>query len=148
MLWAGRVGRGAIVVLVGGLVVLAAPAAADTPVYSVPFDDPIAAAAAFGLTEGSTELDLGYGTATFTPGALTIDVDGNEQVFLEPTSVTPGSRLCPKDVAVEATVAVHRARVDGAASSGSRAVAERGRGMYACSSSASTVVTRCAATTA
>jgi hypothetical protein len=129
---AGR-GRGAIVGFVGGLVAtivaLAAPAAADTLVYSVPFDDPAAAAAAFGLTEGTTELDLGYGTATFTPGALTIDVEGNEQVFLEPDFGDAGIPTVPKDVAVEATVASNsggRSRQFGIACR-----AERSRGMYA-----------------
>jgi hypothetical protein len=103
-------------------------ATAETPVYSVPFEDPLAAAAAFGLTEGTTEQDLGYGTATFTPGALTIDLDGNEQVFLEPDFGNAGIPTVPKDVAVEATMKSTggRSREFGVACR-----AERGRGMYA-----------------
>jgi hypothetical protein len=130
---AGRCRLTAILGLVGGLVAttvaLAGPAAAETLVYSVPFDDPAAAAAAFGFTEGTTQQDLGYGTATFTPGALTIDLDGNEQVFLEPDFGDNGIPTVPKDVAVEATVASNeggRSRQFGIACR-----AERGRGMYA-----------------
>ena len=110
------------------VVALAGPAGAETAVYSVPFDDPVAAAAAFGLADGATERDLGYGTATFTPGALTIDLDGNEQVFLEPDWGDAGIPTVPKDVAVEATIESTggRSRQFGVACR-----AERNRGMYA-----------------
>jgi hypothetical protein len=117
-----------VVVAAAGLA-LGGAAAAATPVYSVPFDDPVAAAAAFGLADGLTQRELGDGTATFTPGALTIDLDGNEQVFLEPDWGDGGIPTVPKDVAVEATIASNRGgrtRQFGVACR-----AERGRGMYA-----------------
>ena len=56
----------------------------DSPLYSAPFADPVAAAADFGLADGRTERPLGSGSATWSPGALTVELDGSSQTLLEP----------------------------------------------------------------
>jgi hypothetical protein len=72
---------------------------ASETIYETQFPDPAQAATEWGFPKGATELTAKGYTAAFTPGALTLTVDGAPNAWL-----SPDLGKLPADQAVEARI--------------------------------------------
>jgi len=98
----GRITRSAsmvVAVLVIGAVVCGPAGAQGETIYETQFIDPAQVASDWGFPDGETEVTEDGYTAAFTPGALTVTLDGAPNAWLNPDNLD-----LPADQAVEARI--------------------------------------------